>query len=280
MDKKKIKKPIIQAAIILAIFLVIEIAMVYLNVFPNQNLLYGADTILRIIFGIVSLVLLRSYSKEGETKYSVKQLFTNKIPAKTWLVLIPFILSCIAPFFKLFTAYAFTTVVLDTLIIVIIQQFATGFFEEATHRALMMNGLIKYNTGTVKQRLFTVFVAGAFFGLSHAVNIFFGENPLIQVPATLLAGVFFAAIYMLTDNLLLVMLMHAFSDSTFRIVDGLFGYLHDSSICLAVKYIRNGLEYVILPLIAILICVYYDKLKGSQSEDSVELENEEIRVSV
>jgi membrane protease YdiL (CAAX protease family) len=109
----------------------------------------------------------------------------------------------IAPFFKLFTAYIFTTSILTTVIIVIIQQFATGFFEEAVHRGLMMNGLIVHNTKTVKQRIFTVVIAGAFFGLSHAPNIIFGENPLLQVPSAFLWGMFMAAIYMLSDNLLL-----------------------------------------------------------------------------
>ena len=186
------------------------------------------------------------------------------MPKGTWLVLIPMILYIIAPFFKLFTAYVFTTSVLGTLILIIIQQFATGLFEEATHRGLMMNGLIMHNTKTVKQRLFTVCIAGAFFGLSHAPNIIFGENPLAQVPSCFLWGMFIAAVYMLSDNLLLVMLLHAFSDSTFRIVKGLFGYVHDAPVCLAVDRARTVIDYVVLPVMAILICVFYDSLKGEK----------------
>ena len=74
---------------------------------------------------------------------------------------------------------------------------------------------------------------------------------------------FIAAIYMLSDNLLLVMLLHAFSDSTFRIVKGLFGIVPDAPVCRAVDIGRNVISYVILPLMAILICVFYDKLKGN-----------------
>ena len=208
-NKKAIIKPILQATVIILIFTAIETAWVYLDVFPDNNMLLVADILLRMIMGTVSLFLLGRYSKSGESKYPVKHLFTNRIPAGTWLVLIPFFLDVFSPFFKLFTAYTFTTRVIVTLTLVIVQQFATGYYEEANHRALMMNGLIKYNTGTVKQRLFTVFIAGAFFGLSHAPNILFGENPLIQVPSTMLWGMFVAAIYMLSDNLLLVMLLHA-----------------------------------------------------------------------
>lgn len=267
MDKRKaVTKPIIQASVILGIFLAIEVVWVYLNVFPDNNMLLCADIVMRIVFGIVMLVMLNGYSKRGESKYPVKKLFSNRISAGTWIVLIPIILYIIAPFFKLFTAYIFTTRVLTTLIIVIVQQFATGFFEELLHRALMMNGLIMHNTKTVRQRIFTVVIAGAFFGLSHAPNILFGENPLLQVPSCFLWGMFIAAVYMLSDNLLLVMLLHAFSDSTFRIVDGLFGYVREAPICQAVEKTRSVIDYVVLPLVAILICVFYDKLKGKQAE--------------
>lgn len=267
MDKRKaITKPVVQAAILLGVFLAIEAALVFLNVFPDNYMLLCADILLRVVFGIVALVLMSGYSKRGESKYPLRKLFSNRLTAGTWLVLIPFILYVIAPFFKLFTAYIFTTSILTTVIIVIIQQFATGFFEEAVHRGLMMNGLIVHNTKTVKQRIFTVVIAGAFFGLSHAPNIIFGENPLLQVPSAFLWGMFMAAIYMLSDNLLLPMLLHTFSDSTFRIVDGLFGYVREAALCKAVDNTRSVIDYVVLPLVAILICIFYDRLKGKQAK--------------
>ena len=265
-NRKAITRPIIQAAVILTVFLAIETAMVYLNVFPDNNMLLCADIVLRMIFGIVSLVLLSGYAKRGESRYPVKKLFSNRIPAGTWLVLIPMILYIILPFFKLFTAYVFTTQAIAALTIIIIQQFATGFIEESLHRGLMMNGLLMHNTKTVKQRIFTVVIAGAFFGLSHAPNIIFGENPLLQVPSCFLWGMFIAAIFMLSDNLLLVMLLHAFSDSTFRIVKGLFGYVREAPLCLAIDKARTVIDYVVLPVVAILICVFYDKLKGKNAE--------------
>ena len=109
-------------------------------------------------------------------------------------------------------------------------------------------------------------IAGAFFGLSHAPNIIFGENPLLQVPSAFLWGMFMAAIYMLSDNLLLPMLLHTFSDSTFRIVDGLFGYVREAALCKAVDNTRSVIDYVVLPLVAILICIFYDRLKGKQAK--------------
>ncbi len=261
-DKRKaIVRPVIQAAAIIAVFYVMEIVWVWFDVFPDYKMLLTADIILRVICGTAGLLILNRYAKRGESRYALKQLFTNKITLKTWLVSVPFIICILLPFLKLFTAYVFTTEYIVLLSIIVIQQFATGFFEEGVQRGLMMNGLIRHNTGTVRQRLFTVVITGAFFGLGHVPNIAFGENPLIQMPSSMLWGMFIAAVYMLSDNLLLVMLFHAFSDTTFRLVDGLFGYMSDSSLCQTVDTVKNVTEYVILPVTAILICVFYDRLK-------------------
>ena len=269
-DKRKaIVRPVIQAAVIMAVFYATEIVWVWFDVFPDQNMLYIADIILRVICGTAGLMLLKRSGKRGESRYTVKELFTNRIRPVTWLVLLPFILYILAPFLKLITAYAFTAEYIVALSIIILQQFATGFFEEGVQRGLMMNGLIMHNTATVKQRLFTVFIAGAFFGLGHLPNIAFGEDPLVQMPSAMLWGMFIAAVYMLSDNLLLVMLLHALSDSTFRIVNGMFGYARDSILCLAVDNARNVLDYVILPLTALLICIFYDRLKKQEQLKNV-----------
>lgn len=265
----QIRKPIVQAAIIMLLFYAIEIPMVYFNVFPDKNTLYIADIIIRVIGGTAGLILLNGYSKRGESKCTLKQLFTNKILRKTWLIMIPLIIDILLPFLNIFTATIFTTRFIVTLSILIVQQFATGFYEESVQRGLMMNGLNKYNISTVKRRLFTVLVTGLFFGLGHAPNIAFGENPLIQVPSTMCMGMFLAAVYMLSDNLLLVMLLHAFVDSTFRIVNGLFGYAHEGFLYHAVGCSRDIIEYVILPALAICICIWFDKLKNNATEDGL-----------
>ena len=44
----QIRKPIVQAAIIMLVFYAIEIPMVHFNVFSDVNTLYIADTIIRV----------------------------------------------------------------------------------------------------------------------------------------------------------------------------------------------------------------------------------------
>ena len=257
-DKKKvIKNQIIQAVVIMLVFYAIEIAMVYLDIFPDYNTLLIADMVLRIIFGTVSIILIKS--PRGP-------LFTNKLMPKIWLMMLPFLIYISLPLVKIIFADVYVPENIAPLTIVVIQQFTVGFYEEARDRGLLMDGLIKWNTATVKQRLFTVMISGLIFGLSHLPNIFFGENPLIQVPATALWGLFIAAIYMLSENLALVMLLHAFSDITPKISHGLFGWTTEPAVLKIIEFLGNAFDYVILPLAAVYICIRYDKLKGNRAE--------------
>ena len=90
--RKAVVRPIIQAAVIMAVFYVTEIIWVYLDVFPDHNTLLIADIILRAVCGTAGLLLLKGYGRSGESKYTLKQLFTNKITVGTLLVTLPFII--------------------------------------------------------------------------------------------------------------------------------------------------------------------------------------------
>ena len=41
--------------------------------------------------------------------------------------------------------------------------------------------------------------------------------------------------------------------------------VQDAPICHAVNISRNVIEYAVLPILAILICIYFDKLKGKSN---------------
>lgn len=249
--KQEIRKPVIQASVIIGIFYAIEVAMVYLNLFPDYNVLISVDIGLRIVMGIAALVFLRPS----------KELFTNKVTPKMWLMLLPFLIYTALPLAGIFFADVHAPRDITRFTIVISQQFAVGFFEEAYARGLFMKGLLKHNTATVKQRLCTCALTGAFFGLTHLLNIFFGDNPLFQVPSCIVWGFFIAAIYMLTENLPLVMLLHALSDITPRLASGILGEASNPSAMQALDAAGNVIEYVILPLVAVYICFKFASVK-------------------
>ncbi len=262
--KKEIYKPILIAAIIVLIYYAIEIPMVLLDIFPNQYVMFGVDIVLRIFEGIAALLALNWLFRINGDKNGLKQVFTNKVSKQTIIFTLPVLLYCMLPFLKV-PAGQFTTQALPVFILIAIQQLATGFGEEAVSRGLVMNGLLKHNTNTVKQRLLTAFISGAFFGMIHLPNIAFGDNPLIQVPACAATGFFFGALYLLSKNLPLVMLLHTLMDLTSRIVGWLFKFETQPDIVSFISVARDVIDYAVLPIMAVLICVFYEKLKKKEN---------------
>ena len=145
-----------------------------------------------------------------------------------------------------------------------VQQLATGYYEEGT-RALIMCGLLKYCIDKKKNRVQTVFVSGICFGLGHALNFFFGNDvvsTLWQVFHCFIWGLFVAAIYMISKNLTLIMVMHAVWDIVIRVPNA-FCILPENSVLLDVMNILlTIIDYGILPTLAVYICINYDKLQG------------------
>ena len=264
--KKEINYPIMAAVILSLVFYAIEIPMVLLNVFPEQDALYTADFVIRFILGTIALVLLNRFYKQSGDAKGFKNLFRAKISWKVCLLLIPLFIYILLPLLKI-PFGTFTTAVLDLFCINALQQVATGYYEETVSRGLIMKGLLAYRTDTIKHRIITVLISGAIFGLSHLPNIAFGENPLIQVPATMMVGIFWAAIYMCTRNLLLSMCLHALTDLTPRIVGYLFMFETKPAISSFVSGTRDVIEYVIFPIVAILICIFYDRIKKMNPGD-------------
>lgn len=257
----------LQGVAVISIFYVIEVAMFYLNLFPDNNVLLLVDIAIRIVMGTITLRLINRPKKP---------LFTAKISGKMWIMMIPVLIIVSLPLVKILYADVFAKQNVKPMIIIILQQFAVGYFEEAYARGLFMDGLIRYNTTTVKQRLYTVAISGIFFGMTHTLNIFFGENPLTQVPSCIVWGCMLAAIFMLTDNLLLVMMLHAISDITPRVSHGLFGWTTNPPVLSVIDRADDIIKFVVFPLVAIYICVKFDELRKSRvQEKKVEVDRKE-----
>ena len=258
--KKEIIKPIIAAVILSLGFYVIEIPIVLLDVFPKKAVLYTFDLVLRCIFGTIAIILMYRFYKQSGDAEGFKNAFRGKITWKICLLMIPLFIYILLPLLKMFEG-KFTTAALGLFCINALQQVATGYYEESVNRGLVMKGLMKHCTGTLKHRIITVLISGGIFGLSHLPNIALGENPLIQVPTCFLIGSFWAAIYMCTGNLTLSMCLHALTDITPRIVGYLFHFDSEPAVSSFISGARNVIDYAIFPLMAILICVFYDKIK-------------------
>lgn len=97
--------------------------------------------------------------------------------------------------------------------LMILNSFATGYFEEIIFRGISLYLLLKQWGGTKKGILMSVFLCSTLFGFSHLFNIFAGANPVNtagQALYTAVLGIAFCALLLRTNwNLIWCGLLHA-----------------------------------------------------------------------
>lgn len=243
LSKKGIAVPLIQGVVMTYAFLLVEFIFQELGLFDGVLKLYLTDSALRFLFGGVTLFLIAANYKKQRSLYSLKEYFTNRFSAKTFIYLFPFILYLISilvlPVFS--NVHSFKAA--GEFALNCLQQLGTGFYEEAV-RVLILCGLMKFLCGTRAGVVKTVIISGALFGLSHALNFLYGQDilsTLWQVVSCAFWGAYMAAIFLYSRNLTLLMILHAVWDIVIRIPNAFFGF-PDSSIGIAVM---EGIGYVI-----------------------------------
>ena len=259
---KKIVKPIVIGVIINVLFLLTEIIFQYLGVFDETVRLYVVDEILRLTFGIAALIGINYCYKNEMSEHSLKEYFTHKIPKATWLYISPFAAYLIIQIVMCFFANAYTLRLLWLFPINALQQVLTGWFEESV-RVLILCGMLKYMCDTGKGRVKTILISGALFGLSHALNFFFGNDALgtlAQVVSCATWGFFMASIFLISRNLTLLMIMHAVWHIIVRIDDFFFGFPEECLPLDILNIIGTIIEYAGLIFVAFYIAVKYEKI--------------------
>ena len=243
ISKKGVAIPLIQGVVMTYAFLLVEFIFQELGLFDGVLKLYLTDSALRFLFGGVTLFLIAANYKKQRSLYSLKEYFTNRFSAKTFIYLFPFILYLISilvlPVFS--NVHSFKAA--GEFALNCLQQLGTGFYEEAI-RVLILCGLMKFLCGTRAGVVKTVIISGALFGLSHALNFLYGQDilsTLWQVVSCALWGAYMAPIFLYSRNLTLLMILHAVWDIVIRIPNAFFGF-PDSSLGIAVM---DGIGYVI-----------------------------------
>lgn len=243
ISKKGVAIPLIQGVVMTYAFLLVEFIFQELGLFDGVLKLYLTDSALRFLFGGVTLFLIAANYKKQRSLYSLKEYFTNRFSAKTFIYLFPFILYLISilvlPVFS--NVHSFKAA--GEFALNCLQQLGTGFYEEAI-RVLILCGLMKFLCGTRAGVVKTVIISGALFGLSHALNFLYGQDilsTLWQVVSCAFWGAYMAAIFLYSRNLTLLMILHAVWDIVIRIPNAFFGF-PDSSIGIAVM---DGIGYMI-----------------------------------
>ena len=134
--------------------------------------------------------------------------------------------------------------------------------EEAVFRATIQNILAKKYANSIKGIWFTAIVSAVIFGLIHAFNIFVGVDvgaSLIQAVVNIGVGLLFAAIYLRSANIWVMILLHTVTDAA-----GLFTSLFCSS---TVTEVMNGISWQSFAIGAIMVAVAAFLLRPSKCRE-------------
>lgn len=261
VDKKGIVIAIVFSLIITAVFLLIEIITKDRFMTAGYRGFYLLDAAVRFIFGIAVAVILFAFFKK-----SLCKAFTSHIPKSVWLLLIPIYIYFLS-YFTLIGVIDSVSAYTISFLACAVQQLATGLFEETVYRGIVMKPFEKYY-GKKKWRIIAVVTSGLIFGLSHMFNFLFTgdvSGSVSQAMFTFAWGMFMAAIYMISDNLLLVILIHAVWDIWIRIPQFYFNMSEKVTVLYGIgETLRFIIHPFVLGIMAILIAVYAKGLKQAK----------------
>ena len=260
MDKAADKKNAIITAIfayaIALVFIFGELGAFRLGLFGEGIQIYLVDSLFRLVFGIIGTFVLYKIYKER-----LKSLYTAKIPKATWLWLIPIYAYFLSYLLDIPLVESVTTEYALGFAAACLQQITTGFYEETLFRGIIISAFEKHFSEK-KWRISAVLTSGIIFGMGHLFNFLFGSgnfgDGLVTVLFTTCWGMFVAAIYMVTGNLLFVMILHAIWDIVVRIPNYFTNIVANAGELGSYgEIVRTIIDPVILAVVAIVICIIY-----------------------
>lgn len=213
------------------------------------------DSCLRVAAGILTLILLKFIYKD-----KFIDLFKKKISLQTWIYCIPFFLYLLVQFLYFPIAKQYTVMYTGSFLLVCLQQVATGFWEEAASKGVLMSGMLRKWKGSIRGRIGMVFLSGLLFGAVHILNFVFGNDIVACLWNSLYAGafgVFVAAIYLYSESLLFCMILHTVWDIVIRIPNYFCDGLNEGVLLSSIYVMQDVLELAIFPIVAIVICIVY-----------------------
>lgn len=261
VDKKGILIAIVFSLIITAVFLLIEIITKDCFMAAGYTRFYLLDSVIRFIFGIVAAIVLLVFFKRPFNK-----TFAAQIPKSVWLMLIPVYVYFLS-YFTLIGVIESVSAYTISFLACAVQQLATGLFEETVYRGIVMKPFEKYYSEK-RWRIIAVVTSGLVFGLSHMFNFIFSGDVLGSIRQALFTaiwGMFIAAIYMISDNLLLVIIIHAFWDIWIRIPQFYFNMSEKATVLYSIgEILRFIIHPFVLGIMAILIAMYAKRVKHNE----------------
>ena len=269
--RRTITASVLAAIIITLTFILVEFISTRAGLFRVNLIRYLIDSGYRIIAGIIATTALFSLCRRNH-----RDFYFGKIPKVTWLLLIPVYVYFLSYIDVVLRTESVNFAYILSFLACVLQQITTGFFEETLYRGVVMEPF-RPHFSEKKWRLAAVITSGVVFGFAHSLNfIFSGADVLGNLEAvfmTMIWGMFIASIYIVCDNLLLVMVVHAIWDIWIRIPEFFFNPVPGSFLHSVIgDYVRLFIHPIILGIFAIYIC----SLKGDICYGTDQSEEEEM----
>lgn len=213
------------------------------------------DSCIRVVFGVIALFLMKKIYQENLSK-----LFTAKISKSTLLYCIPLFLYLAVQFLYFPISGHVTTAYVSYFLLACVQQLATGFWEEAASKGLVMSGMFLKWKNSVKGRIGMVFITGVLFGSLHILNVLINHDIIYCLWNALYAsafGIFLAAVFLHSESILFCMILHAVWDIVIRVPRNFCEDVIEGALLNFIYISQDIFELGVFPIVAIIICILY-----------------------
>ena len=217
-------------------------------------------TMIRFIGGLIMILIMVSSG--------YRSLFKFKNIGKSLLIILPALLISINnfPIIAYIDQRAFLTEPAYRVFLFLVECLSVGFFEEIIFRGFLLMFLIKALSHMKNKIILSIFISSALFGLIHLLNLFSGASigdTLLQVGYSFLVGMLWAVLFLKTNNLWLIMILHA-----------LYNFFGQVMFYLGSVYGRYDVyTIVITTLLAFLVAVYAYRIYENLPDQMIDQKN-------
>ncbi|MDD2643935.1 MAG: CPBP family intramembrane metalloprotease [Methanobacteriaceae archaeon] len=176
----------------------------------SQGLPYVTESVTEIILAIMSLFIMKQLGLFSKDLFGKHNLSLG-LKLGSFVILTGVVQLIIFLTLNVNNPMTFT---LAPIIGAIVYSFAVGVYEEIFMRGLILQNLMTVFGHSKRGVYKTLILASLFFGLAHLINLTHAPllDTLIQVVYAMTAGIILGAVFLRTNNLLSVILLHGVFD--------------------------------------------------------------------
>lgn len=192
--------------ILCVLFYIIGYKLVSVNILGKTSYSYDV-AFLKLSLSFLAIIMMKEMYK-GEFSFHLR---TEKM-MKGLLLLWPGLLFLVFNILK--TNIQADKIVTETLLMVVITNMITGFYEEIIMRGMLLGHMMKHWKNDEKKVLKSVVVTSILFGAVHLGNLVYGNilDTIFQVFYATTLGLVFGAAYLRTKNLWACIFIHGIID--------------------------------------------------------------------